>query len=90
VVRQWASDSPIGVEEKDDFTKNSGKIVDQLDREAIRLDSFMTLAARDIDAIRVKFRPRKWYCHVPIVREYIDRHSHKCTPIRTAQTGAAS
>ena len=25
VVRQWASDSPIGVEEKDDFTKNSGK-----------------------------------------------------------------
>ena len=88
VVRQWASNSPTAPDEKDDFTKNSENLKDRLDRKSIRLNSFMTLGARDIDAIRVKFRPRKWYCQVPVVRQVIDHYSKtKCTPIRTAQSG---
>jgi hypothetical protein len=90
VVRQWASNSPIGTDEKDAFAKDADKLQDRLDREAIRLNSFITLAARDIDAIRVKFRPRKWYCHLPVVRQIIDHYSQRCTPIRTAQNGTAS
>jgi hypothetical protein len=88
VVRQWASDSPIGADEKDAFTKTTSKLEDRFDRDAIRLNSFMTLGARDIEAIRVKFRPRKWYCQVPVVRQVIDHYSKtKCTPVRTAQSG---
>ena len=90
VVRQWASGSALDEQKKKEFTDDPDKLSDRFDREAQRLHSFNTLVARDIDAIRVKFRPRKWYCHLPIVREYIDRHSHKCTPIRTAENGAAS
>ncbi len=73
VVRQWASSSALDEAKKKEFTDAPDKLVDRFDREAQRLHSFNTLAARDIDAIRVKFRPRKWYCHLPIVREYIDR-----------------
>jgi hypothetical protein len=87
VVRQWASDSPISTEEKDAYTKNLGGLQERLDRAAVRFNSFITLGARRIEAIRVKFRQRKWYCQVPLVREYIDHYSHKCTPIRTAQSG---
>ena len=90
VVRQWASNSPIAAEEREAFAKNTPRLEDRLDRVAVRLNSFITLAARDIDAIHVIFRPSKWYCQVPLVRQYIDHYSHKCTPIRTAQNGAAS
>ena len=90
VVRQWASSSALDEQKKKEFADAPDKLGDRFDREALRLHSFNTLVARDIDAIRVKFRPRKWYCHLPVVREYIDHYSHKCTPIRTAQNGAAS
>ena len=45
----------------------------------------MTLAARRIEVIRVKFRPTAWYCHVVVVREIYDAYTKNCTPIRTAQ-----
>jgi hypothetical protein len=90
VVRQWASSSAIDEQKKKDFIDDPDKLAGRFDREAQRLHYFNTLAARDIDAIRVIFRPRKWYCHLPVVREYIDHYGHKCTPIRTAQNGAAS
>lgn len=90
VVRQWASNSPIRSDERDAFAQNTDNLQDRLDRVAIRMNSFMTLAARDIDAIRVKFRPRKWYCHVPGVRQIIDHYSRRCSPIHTAQNGSSS
>jgi hypothetical protein len=90
VVRQWASNSRIDVAQRDAFTGKMDQLQDRLDREAIRLNSFMTLAERSIDAIRVKFRPRKWYCHVPVVRQIFDHYGQKCSPIRTAENGAPS
>jgi hypothetical protein len=62
------------------------EIHESLDREAVRLHAFLTLAARRIEKIRVKFRPAVWYCHFPGVRELYDAVSNKCSPIRTADT----
>lgn len=88
VVRQWASSSALDEQKKKEFADDPNKLGDRFDREAERLNSFNTLAARDIETIRVKFRPRKWYCQVPVVRQVIDHYSKtKCTPIRTAQSG---
>lgn len=85
VVRAWAANSPVDAIAKTKFADSLPMIQDSFDREAIRLHAFMTLAASRIEGIRVKFRPRVWYCHVPIVREIIDAYSKKCTPLRTAQ-----
>lgn len=90
VVRQWASSSALDEQKKKEFTDDPDKLVDRFDREAQRLHSFNTLAARDIDAIRVKFRPRKWYCHLPVVRQIIDHYGRRCMPIHTAQNGSVS
>lgn len=56
--------------------------LDSLDQEAVRLHFFLTLGAQRIEDIRVKFRPRVWYCQVPLVRQIVDAYSKKCTPIR--------
>jgi hypothetical protein len=66
------------------------QIRESLDREAIRLHSFLTLAARRIEKIRVKFRPVAWYCHFPVARQVIDAYTKKCSPIYIAQNGASS
>jgi len=87
VVREWAANSTLDQAQKDAFAAKADQTLDRLDREAVRLNSFLTLGARRIDAIHAKFRPSKWYCQVPIVRQYVDHTSRKCTPIRTAQAG---
>lgn len=83
VVREWASNSSISNAAKEKFSRYD--IKSELDDIAIRLNAFMTLTMRDIEVIRVKFRPRGWYCHVPIVREIVDASGKICMPIRTAQ-----
>lgn len=90
VVRQWAADSPVDDKVKQKFIEKLGDVQDSFDREAVRLHSFMSLAARRIEGIRIKFRPSRWYCHVPLVREIIDRYSRRCMPIRTALHGSPS
>lgn len=57
-------------------------------REAIRLNAFITLAGRRIELLQVKFRPRSWYCHIPVLREIADGLTGKCSPIRTALQGS--
>jgi hypothetical protein len=82
-VREWASNSFISDAAQEKFSKYD--IRSELDGIAIRLNAFMTLTMRDIEVIRVKFRPRGWYCHVPIVREIVDTSGKICMPIRTAR-----
>ena len=87
-AREWAAASSVSAADKTKFEKSLTIIQLGLNREAIRLNAFMTLAARRIENIQVKFRPRGWYCHVPILREIADGLTGKCSPIRTA--GGAS
>jgi len=84
VVRQWASNSSTQPAEKDNFVKAADDVQTSFDNEAVRLNAFMTLAASAIDFLKVKFRPRGWYCHTPFITEIINAVSNKCLPIHIA------
>lgn len=87
-VRQWASQSSLDQTDIANFLSHDpeGKLQDRLDREVVRLNAFMSRAMNEIELIRVKYRPRGFYCHVPLLREMIGIFSERCTPIRTAAT----
>lgn len=87
-AREWAAPSSVSSDAKAKFARSLTAIQLGFNREAVRLNAFMTLAARRIENIQVKFRPRGWYCHVPVLREIADGLTGKCSPIRTA--GGAS
>lgn len=89
-ARQWAAPSTIDPAAKERFKTRFSDMNESLDGEAFRLHSFLILAARRIEGIRVKFRPSVWYCHMALVRQIVDLYSKKCTPIRTAQLGSMS
>ncbi len=84
-ARQWAANGTVDSAASTAFTHNMDNIQISFNREAERLNAFMTLAARRIETIQVKFRPRSWVCHVPLVRELVDVYSktNYCLPIRT-------
>jgi hypothetical protein len=52
-ARRWAGNSPVDQSEREKFAKTRGTIILNLNREAIRLNAFMTLAANRIETIRV-------------------------------------
>lgn len=85
-ARQWAGNSPVDPAEKEKFIKTRDTIQINLNREAVRLNTFMTLAANRIELIQVKFRPVPSYCHLPVAREIIDAFSKFCTPIRLSRS----
>jgi len=89
-ARAWAAKTTIDDKAKANFRASIAQIGDSFDREALRLEAFLTLAAREIEKIQVKFRPRGWYCHIPVLREIVDGLTGKCSPIRTAQIGSTS
>ncbi|MGH6664482.1 MAG: hypothetical protein ACREB2_06210, partial [Pseudolabrys sp.] len=89
-ARRWAAMSPLDDAAKQGFMKQVEDIKKSFDDEAVRLDTFLTLGARDIEAIRVKFRARSWFCHLIVVRQIVDVFSNKCTPLRTAQATSDS
>jgi len=79
-LREWASGKQLSPEERSKFNKGEMKIEDEQNKQLVRLYAFMNLVMRDIDKIRVRYRPRGYLCSVPIARE-IDK---KCMPLRTA------
>ena len=93
-ARRWAAKSPVDDAARKKFIAHLSDIADSFDREAVRLDAFLTMGAREIEAIHVKFRPSTWYCHMIVVRQVIDMFStffgNKCTPIRTAEANSTS
>jgi len=90
IVRQWASQSSLGQAEMAKFftDKNDEKLQARLDKEVMRLNAFMIRAMSEIEAIRVKYRPNGFYCHLPGVREVINIFSRVCMPLRIAGTRA--
>lgn len=89
-ARRWAAVSPVDDAAKKKFVDRLAQIKDSFDREAVRLDAFLTLGARRIEAIRVKFRARAWYCHMIVVRQLFDAFSNRCTPLHIAQATSTS
>ncbi|MGH6666177.1 MAG: hypothetical protein ACREB2_14950 [Pseudolabrys sp.] len=89
-ARRWAAMSQADDATKKKFMDQVGDIKESFDREAVRLDTFLTLGARDIEAIRVKFRARRWFCHLIVIRQIVDVFSNRCTPLRTAQATSDS
>ncbi len=84
-ARQWAANGTVDSAASEAFARNMDTIQISFNREAERLNAFLTLAARRIEIIQVKFRPRAWVCHVPLIREFVDVYSktNYCLPIRT-------
>jgi hypothetical protein len=89
-ARRWAAMTKADAAAKKKFIHDIAQIRQSFDNEAVRLDAFLTLGARRIEAIHVKFRPRAWYCHIPLVREIVDSVTQKCLPIHTAEKASAS
>ena len=87
IVRQWASNSSVNAGERTNFIKkdNLRKVQNELDQEVLRLNAFMSLAMQRIEEIRVRYRPRGFWCYVPIVSEGISLLSNSCSPIRIAE-----
>ena len=79
---KWAAASTLDPAASDSAKSMIHDALDSLDQEAVRLHFFLALGAQRIEDIRVKFRPRVWYCQVPLVRQIVDAYSRKCTPIR--------
>jgi hypothetical protein len=84
-ARQWAANGTVDSAAANAFAHSMDNIQVSFNREAERLNAFMTLAARRIEIIQVKFRPRPWVCHAPLIRELVDVYSktNYCLPIRT-------
>lgn len=89
-ARAWAANSTVNPAANANFIQHLDDIQQGFDREALRLNAFMTLAASAFGYIHVKFRPRVWCCHVPLLREVVDAYSKRCSPIRTAENASAS
>lgn len=89
-ARAWAANSPVAPAARDKFVRDLDKILDSFDQKAVRLDSFITLGARRIEKIHVKFRPTVWYCQTPVVRQIVDAYSKKCASIYTAEAAEAT
>jgi hypothetical protein len=87
-ARKWASGSTFSDADKQLPKNKINRIKDMLDRDVVRLNAFMTLAMREIEVIRVKFRVHPWYCKAPIILEIINSLSNRCTPLATAEASA--
>jgi hypothetical protein len=83
-ARQWAANGTVDSAAADAFGHSMDSIQISFNREAERLNAFLTLASRRIEIIQVKFRPRPWVCHAPLIRELVDVYSktNYCLPIR--------
>jgi hypothetical protein len=83
-VRRWASQSSIEPREITDFAGGDihTQLHDRLDSEVIRLNAFMSRAMREIEQIRIKYRPNGYWCSVPVAREALGKD---CLPVRVSE-----
>jgi hypothetical protein len=83
IVRQWASQNPPDQNALANYfdNKTDKQLRTRLDKQTVRLNTFMNVVMNEIERIRVKYRPGGFACHVPIMREAFGK---KCAPVRTA------
>jgi hypothetical protein len=84
-VRQWAANTAADPANLQGFMAQRDALEGRLTRQVVRLNTFMNVAMREIEQIRVKYRPRGPYCNVPVVREVVNLFSRRCTPVRVAE-----
>jgi hypothetical protein len=80
-----ASSSDVPNDRKPDTVKPPVSNEQRLQFQARRLDAFMTLTMAQLDRIRVRYRPTGFVCHVPLVRDAVNRFSSQCLPIQPAR-----
>jgi hypothetical protein len=83
-VRYWASQAEANPAIKPASRSEREQIRKQIDNQAARLEAFMGLATFQIEAIREKYRPVSFACHIPFFMPLISERNDACTPIRTA------
>jgi hypothetical protein len=81
-ARIWASQNPVSNERVQEFRDDQDRLAVSLNRQAVRLNAFMSLTMAHLESIHVKYRPAGFFCHVPVVRDAIGLFSARCTPVR--------
>jgi hypothetical protein len=80
-VRDWISNTPVDATEKADLLERKALILNRLNNQVVRFNSFVGLAMNEIEQIRVRYRPGGFLCSLPGVREISGK---KCDPISTS------
>ena len=88
-VRYWASQAEPGSASKPASRAEREQIRKAIDNQAARLEAFMGLATFQIEAMRVKYRPVSFACHIPFFAPLISERNDSCTPVRTTPLGFA-
>lgn len=78
-VRSWASQADSGPPTAAAFAAEREQIRKGINNQAARLNAFMGLALFQIDAIRIRYQPVSFVCHLPFVTLF----KESCTPINT-------
>jgi hypothetical protein len=82
-VRAWASQGEPTPAIKLAARNEREQLRKEIDTQAARLDAFTGLALFQIEAIRVKYRPVSFACHIPFLIPVVSLWNDACTPIRT-------
>lgn len=82
-VRAWASQGDPTPAIKLAARTEREQLRKEIDTQAARLDAFTGLALFQIEAIRVKYRPVSFVCHLPFLTPLVSLWNDACTPIRT-------
>jgi hypothetical protein len=82
-VRAWASQGEPTPAMKLAARTEREQLRNEIDTQAARLNAFTGLALFQIEAIRVKYRPVSFACHIPFLTPLVSVWNDACTPIRT-------
>ncbi|KRR29718.1 hypothetical protein CQ13_15315 [Bradyrhizobium retamae] len=82
-VRSWALHGEPSPAAAVAFRAERDQLRKEIDVQAARLEAFMGLALFHIEAVRVKYRPVSFACHLPFATPIISRWNDSCTPVQT-------
>ena len=82
-ARSWALHGEPNPATAAAFRTERDQLRREIDIQAARLEAFMGLALFHIEAIRVKYRPVSFVCHLPFATPLISRWNDSCTPVQT-------
>jgi len=83
-VRTWALQDAASPAIKATSRSERDQIRKEIDGQTARLEAFMGLATFQIEAIREKYRPVSFACHIPFFTPLTSERNDACTPLRTA------
>jgi hypothetical protein len=82
-ARSWALHGEPSPAAAVSFRAERDQLQKEIDVQIGRLEAFMGLALFQIEAIRVKYRPVSFVCHLPFATPIVSRWNDSCTPVQT-------